>query len=51
VRLGHGLGAENEMADRLPPAVEAAAYFVLSEALSNVAKHPHAQCSVRDPDA
>jgi signal transduction histidine kinase len=28
--------------DRLPPAVEATAYFVLAEALTNVAKHAHA---------
>lgn len=30
-------------ADRLPPAVEAAAYFVASEALANVTKHAHAR--------
>jgi PAS domain S-box-containing protein len=29
-------------ADRLPPAVEATAYFVVAEALTNVAKHAHA---------
>jgi signal transduction histidine kinase len=28
---------------RLPPAVEATAYFVVAEALTNVAKHAHAQ--------
>lgn len=28
--------------DRLPPDVEATAYFVASEALANVAKHAHA---------
>ena len=28
--------------DRLPPAVEATAYFVVAEALTNVAKHAHA---------
>jgi GAF domain-containing protein len=28
---------------RLPPAVEATAYFVIAEALTNVAKHAHAQ--------
>jgi signal transduction histidine kinase len=28
--------------DRLPPAVEATAYFVVAEALTNVAKHSHA---------
>ena len=34
--------------DRLPPDVEAAAYFVASEALANVAKHAHASsASVR----
>jgi signal transduction histidine kinase len=30
-------------ADRLPPEVEATAYFVVAEALTNVAKHSHAQ--------
>jgi signal transduction histidine kinase len=29
--------------DRLPPAVEATAYFVIAEALTNVAKHSHAE--------
>jgi signal transduction histidine kinase len=29
--------------DRLPPEVEATAYFVVAEALTNVAKHSHAQ--------
>jgi signal transduction histidine kinase len=29
--------------DRLPPAVEATAYFVIAEALTNVAKYAHAQ--------
>jgi signal transduction histidine kinase len=28
--------------DRLPPAIEATAYFVVAEALTNVAKHAHA---------
>src|SRR3954447_19030582 len=28
--------------DRLPPAVEATAYFIVAEALTNVAKHSHA---------
>jgi signal transduction histidine kinase len=28
--------------DRLPPAVEATAYFIISEALTNTAKHAHA---------
>ena len=31
-----------ELADRLPPAVESAAYFVVSEALANVARHANA---------
>ncbi len=31
--------------DRLPEAVEAAAYFVVSEALANVAKHAHANAA------
>jgi signal transduction histidine kinase len=30
------------MSERLPPDVEATAYFVASEALANVAKHAHA---------
>jgi signal transduction histidine kinase len=30
---------------RLPPSVEATAYFVVAEALTNVAKHAHAQCA------
>jgi PAS domain S-box-containing protein len=30
---------------RLPPAVEATAYFVVAEALTNVAKHAHAGCA------
>ena len=30
-------------AGRLPAAVEATAYFVVAEALTNVAKHAHAQ--------
>jgi signal transduction histidine kinase len=29
--------------DRLPPAVEATAYFIVSEALTNVVKHAHAR--------
>jgi signal transduction histidine kinase len=33
-------------AERLPPAVEAAAYFVVSEALANVAKHANASGAV-----
>ena len=40
----------SELADdeRLPPAVERAAYFVVAEALANVAKHSQAQrCEVR----
>jgi signal transduction histidine kinase len=31
-----------EIEDRLPPAIEAAAYFVVAEALTNVAKYAHA---------
>ena len=31
--------------DRLPAPVEATAYFVVAEALTNVAKHAHAQCT------
>jgi signal transduction histidine kinase len=35
-------------AERLPPAIERAAYFVVAEALANVAKHSQAQrCEVR----
>jgi signal transduction histidine kinase len=30
-------------AERLPPAVEASAYFVVAEALTNIVKHAHAQ--------
>jgi signal transduction histidine kinase len=30
---------------RLPAAVEATAYFVVAEALTNVAKHAHAECA------
>jgi signal transduction histidine kinase len=38
---------ELEAADRLPPPVETAAYFVVSEALANVAKYARAsQASV-----
>jgi signal transduction histidine kinase len=32
--------------DRLPPAVEATAYFIVAEALTNVAKHSHADRAV-----
>ena len=32
--------------ERLPPSVEAAAYFVVSESLTNVAKYAHAQHAV-----
>jgi PAS domain S-box-containing protein len=31
--------------DRLPEAVEATAYFVIAEALTNVSKHAHAECT------
>jgi signal transduction histidine kinase len=34
--------AVSALESRLPPAVETAAYFVVSEALANVAKHAHA---------
>jgi signal transduction histidine kinase len=34
--------------DRLPAAVEAAAYFVVSEALANVSKHAHARAATVD---
>jgi signal transduction histidine kinase len=34
--------AEVESDGRLPAAVEAAAYFVIAEALTNIAKHSHA---------
>ena len=34
------------MSGRLPEAVEAAAYFVASEALANAAKHSHASTGV-----
>jgi signal transduction histidine kinase len=33
---------EVDVEDRLPPGVEAAAYFVVAEALTNVAKYAHA---------
>jgi signal transduction histidine kinase len=32
----------NELAERLPPAVEAAVYFVVAESLTNIAKHTEA---------
>ncbi|HEY6760890.1 MAG TPA: CHASE3 domain-containing protein [Baekduia sp.] len=35
--------ANDVTANRLPPAVEATAYFVIAEALTNVAKHAHAR--------
>jgi signal transduction histidine kinase len=34
---------EATLPERLPPAVEATAYFVVAEALTNVAKHAHAR--------
>jgi signal transduction histidine kinase len=37
---------EAETAGRAPEAVEAAAYFVVSEALTNVARHAHARTAV-----
>ena len=30
---------------RLPPGIEAAAYYVAAEALANVAKYAHATCA------
>jgi len=40
-------GAEESTPARLDPAVENAAYFVIAEALTNVAKHSHAtECSI-----
>jgi signal transduction histidine kinase len=39
---------QSDLARRLPPAIEASAYFVIAEALTNVAKHSHAtRASVR----
>jgi signal transduction histidine kinase len=47
-RLPTPVSVRIHVADRLPPAVEAAAYFVVSEALSNVAKHAAAtRCVVQ----
>jgi signal transduction histidine kinase len=38
------LPVENRVSvDRLPPALEATAYFVVAEALTNIAKHAHAE--------
>jgi signal transduction histidine kinase len=40
-------GTDGATPDRLDPAVENAAYFVIAEALTNVAKHSHAtECSI-----
>ena len=40
---------ENDVAvGRLPPTVEATAYFVVAEALTNVAKHAHADHAAVD---
>ena len=36
------VAVEATLPERLPPAVEATAYFVVAEALTNVAKHAHA---------
>jgi signal transduction histidine kinase len=36
------VAVEATLPERLPPAVEATAYFVVAEALTNVAKHVHA---------
>jgi signal transduction histidine kinase len=47
-RLSIPVSVELRLASRLPPPIEAAAYFVVSEALSNVAKHSQAtHCAVR----
>lgn len=47
-RLPIPVSVELRLTERLPSPVEAAAYFVVSEALSNVAKHSRAaSCSVR----
>jgi signal transduction histidine kinase len=47
-RLPIPVSVELSLTDRLPQPVEAAAYFVVSEALSNVAKHSQAsRCTVR----
>ena len=35
------------MSDRLPDTVEAAAYYVVSEALANMVKHAHADAATR----
>jgi signal transduction histidine kinase len=36
------VAVENELEDRLPPPVEAAAYYVVAESLTNIAKHAQA---------
>ena len=41
-RAGVPVELEIDFADRLPPAVEVAAYYVVSEALTNIDKHAHA---------
>jgi signal transduction histidine kinase len=47
-RLPTPVSVDLQLAGRLPPPVETAAYFVVSEALSNVAKHAQAtRCTVR----
>lgn len=47
-RLPTPVSVDLELAGRLPPPVEATAYFVVSEALSNIAKHARAtRCTVR----
>lgn len=47
-RLPIPVAVELRLADRLPSPIEAAAYFVVSEALSNAGKHADAsRCSVR----
>jgi signal transduction histidine kinase len=46
-RLHTPISVDVQLTDRLPRTVEAAAYFVVSEALSNIAKHAQAtRCTV-----
>jgi signal transduction histidine kinase len=46
VRAGVPVEVVIDFADRLPPAVEVAAYYVVSEALTNIDKHAHATSAV-----
>jgi signal transduction histidine kinase len=41
-RSGQSVTVNAELPERLPPAVETAAYFVVAETLTNAAKHAHA---------